>query len=419
MNLFQTIRCDCLVIGGGPAGLSAAAAAAESGLNTVLAEFLPSPGRKLLASGSGKCNVTNRLPLEEFARRYQCGMHFVRPALYAFPPEALEKFLIANGVPVVAPDGFHCFPKSMRAGDVLNLLLNRCRRFGVNVIPECRVETLNLANGAVRGASAGAVRFDTGRIILACGGMGYPALGGRGSGYELARQAGHKIIQPVPALVGLKSAEKWASQLPGVLLPDATVRFGKKLTGRGELIFTHTGISGPAVLDLSGSVARALANGGEPILECSWESRSAGEYRERISSWQKHAGNRSLKGLLGATLPSALVRALLDAAGVPAERCAARLRAEERERLVSAFSGYPLPIAGTDGWEKAMATAGGVSPSEVHAGTLASRIAEGVFLAGEMLDVGAPCGGYNIQWAVSSGRLAGASAGRGGTRLKG
>ena len=249
-------------------------------------------------------------------------------------------------------------------------------------------------------------------VVLACGGMGYPALGGRGSGYELARQAGHTITPPVPALVGLKSAEAWAAELPGVLLPDATTRFGRKLKSRGELIFTHTGVSGPAVLDLSGSVAQELADRGRAVLECSWESREAEEYRERIASWQRNSGTRSLKGLLGTTLPAAFVRALLDAAGIPVERCAAQLRAEERERLVAALSGYPLKICGTDGWNKAMATAGGIPIAEIHAGTLASRIAAGLYFAGEMIDVGAPCGGYNIQWAVSSGRLAGLSAAR-------
>ena len=387
----KTISCDCLVVGGGPAGLSAAMAAAGSGAATVLAEYLPSPGRKLLASGSGKCNVTNRLPLEEFARRYLCGLRFVRPALYAFPPETWCGFLSSNGVPVIAPDNFHCFPKSMRAGDVLELLLGRCRALGVD---------------------DGKTRIEAKRIILACGGMGYPALGGHGSGYELARQAGHAVTPPVPALVGLKSAEAWAAELPGVLLPDATTRFGRKLKSRGELIFTHTGVSGPAVLDLSGSVARELADRGRAVLECSWESREAEEYRERIASWQRNSGTRSLKGLLGTTLPAAFVRALLDTAGIPVERCAAQLRAEERERLVAALSGYPLKICGTDGWNKAMATAGGIPIAEIHAGTLASRIAAGLYFAGEMIDVGAPCGGYNIQWAVSSGRLAGLSAAR-------
>ncbi len=408
----KTISCDCLVVGGGPAGLSAAMAAAGSGAATVLAEYLPSPGRKLLASGSGKCNVTNRLPLEEFARRYLCGLRFVRPALYAFPPETWCGFLSSNGVPVIAPDNFHCFPKSMRAGDVLELLLGRCRALGVRMLTDCRIETLHQRGSAVCGADDGKTRIEAKRIILACGGMGYPALGGHGSGYELARQAGHAVTPPVPALVGLKSAEAWAAELPGVLLPDATTRFGRKLKSRGELIFTHSGVSGPAVLDLSGSVAQELADRGRAVLECSWESREAEEYRERIASWQRNSGTRSLKGLLGTTLPAAFVRALLDTEGIPVERCAAQLRAEERERLVAALSGYPLKICGTDGWNKAMATAGGIPIAEIHAGTLASRIAAGLYFAGEMIDVGAPCGGYNIQWAVSSGRLAGLSAAR-------
>ncbi|MBS1368813.1 MAG: aminoacetone oxidase family FAD-binding enzyme [Lentisphaeria bacterium] len=406
----RVITCGCLVVGGGPAGLSAAIAAAESGLDVAVAECLPSPGRKLLASGSGKCNVTNLLPPDTFARRFLCGFRFVRPALFAYPPEMLKTFLSNLGVPLTAPDGFHCFPKSMRAGDVLDAFLGRCRTLGVRLLPDCAIGTLLLRNGAVCGAAAPDMRFETGRVILACGGMGYPALGGRGSGYELARQAGHAVVSPVPALVGLKAAEPWAAGLPGVILSDATTRFGKKLSGRGELIFTHTGVSGPAVLDLSGSAARQLAETGKAVLECSWESRTPEEYRERFAAWQKHSGKKQLKSLLCTGFPTAFVHALCEAAAVPEERCAAQLRAEERDRLTAALAGYPLRISGTDGWNKAMATAGGVPPAEVNAGTLSSRIAAGLFFSGEMLDVGAPCGGYNIQWAVSSGRLAGNSA---------
>ena len=408
----QTLSCDCLVAGGGPAGLSAAIAAAEAGRRVIVAEYLPSPGRKLLASGSGKCNLTNALPPEALARRFSAPFRFVRPALYSYPPGAWREFLSARGVPTVSPDGFHYFPKSMRAADVLDALLRRCRTLGVTILPGTPLRKLLIRDGKISGAESGRDRVDSPRLILACGGMGYPQLGGRGSGYELAREAGHRIVPPVPALVGLRAAEGWAARLPGIILPAATVRFEKNPAGTGELIFTHNGVSGPAVLDLSGSVARHLENAAEAVLACNWQSRPPEAYREQFALWQKQDGKKQLKTLLARMLPAAFADALCEAAELPGGSSAAHLRAAQRDRLVAALTSYPLRISGTDGWSKAMATAGGVPPEEVDAKTLSSRFCAGLFFAGEMLDVGAPCGGYNIQWAVSSGRLAGSAAAR-------
>jgi len=403
----ERIPCDCLVVGGGPAGLSAAIAAAESGLRVAVAECLPSPGRKLLASGSGKCNVTNLLPVGEFARHFRCGMRFVRPALYAFPPEALRKYLAEAGVPTVAPDGFHCFPASMRAGDVLDALLRRARQLNVRLFPDCPIQSLDIKNHRVTGAASPRYQFQTARVILACGGMGYPRLGGRGSGYELARQAGHHIVTPVPALVGLRSPEAWATRLPGIILPDATVRFGKKLAGRGELIFTHTGVSGPAILDLSGPVARQLLQTSETVIECSWQSRNSAAALEHLDAMRKEDGAKQLKTVLAREFPAAFAAALCAVADIPAETRGSQLRSAERDRLAAALAACPLRINATDGWEKAMATDGGIPAEEVDPNTLASHICAGLRFAGEILDIGAPCGGYNIQWALSSGRLAG------------
>lgn len=198
----------------------------------------------------------------------------------------------------------------------------------------------------------------------------------------------------------------------GIILPAATVRFEKNPAGTGELIFTHNGVSGPAVLDLSGSVARHLENAAEAVLACNWQSRPPEAYREQFALWQKQDGKKQLKTLLARMLPAAFADALCEAAELPGGSSAAHLRAAQRDRLVAALTSYPLRISGTDGWSKAMATAGGVPPEEVDAKTLSSRFCAGLFFAGEMLDVGAPCGGYNIQWAVSSGRLAGSAAAR-------
>lgn len=208
----------------------------------------------------------------------------------------------------------------MRAADVLDALLRRCRTLGVTILPGTPLRKLLIRDGKISGAESGRGRVDSPRLILACGGMGYPQLGGRGSGYELAREAGHRIVPPVPALVGLRAAEGWAARLPGIILPAATVRFEKNPAGTGELIFTHNGVSGPAVLDLSGSVARHLENAAEAVLACNWQSRPPEAYREQFALWQKQDGKKQMKTLLARMLPAAFADALCEAGGTAGRR---------------------------------------------------------------------------------------------------
>ncbi len=384
------MKSPLLVIGAGPAGLSAAATAAEAGFDVTLAEYHTSPARKLLASGAGKCNLTNTLDARAFAARFLTGERFVRYALGEFPPDAFRAFLAAHGVPTVAPDGFHVFPKSMRAGDILDLYLKLCRRFGVKIATGTPVTRADPAKQPV---------------ILATGGLGYPALGGKGSGYEIARKLGHTVTTPVPALVGLQCKEPWAKSIPGIILPDAQTRFGKKLCAEGELIFTHTGISGPAVLDLAGVVARELLVSPEVTLFCNFFASSPAEEKALLLQARQENGRKSLRKYLATRAPAAFAQALGARLGIPAERILAELKSGEQEQLITALTCYPMKITGTDGWNKAMATNGGIPLSEVNPKTLESRIVPGLFFAGEILDVGARCGGYNIQWAVSSGRF--------------
>lgn len=406
--------CDLLVVGAGPAGWMAAIAAAENGARVVLAEYLPAPGRKLLASGAGKCNLTNILEPQEMAQRFVCRDRFLLPSLYHFSNEALREWFALRGVETVLEDQFHYFPKSKRARDLLTVLEAEAKRLGVRLICRCGVDELQIRDGNIIGANTTQGIFRTNRVILACGGKSYPALGATGRGYELARAAGHQIATPVPALVGLTLAAPWDGTLPGVIVPESQMRFGKRQGRMGELIFTHTGISGPAVLDLSGEIARTLASGSaEADVTVNLTGfRTRSQWQELFAVWQRQEGKKQIQTLLAGFLPSRLLSQLLTVAQVSGETRSAELPALKRERLIGCFTELSLKVTGTDGWKKAMATAGGVQPGEVKAGTLESRLVKGLFFAGEMLDVGAPCGGYNIQWAFSSGRLAGQEAAR-------
>lgn len=398
---------DLIVVGGGPAGLMGAITAAERGKSVLLLEYLPAPGRKLLASGAGKCNFTNILEPEEMARRFIVNDRFLLPALRHFSSAALREWFFRRGVSAVTDDDFHFFPSSKKASDLLNLLLNECRRLHVDIQLRSEVQEIISANGTVEGVIVNGKKISAPAVLLACGGRSYPKLGATGKGYLPAEKAGHKLVPTVPALVGLKLKEAWGSSMPGIILPTAQMTYGKRSGRTGELIFTHSGISGPAVLDLSGEVNKALLNTPEVQLHLALNAEySKQDWQELFQKWRKENGKKQLSTLLAAEFPAQFVQLLLELSHIPADRKAALLPAQEQNTLLNNLTALPVTANGNDGWLKAMATAGGVSPEEVKANSLESKLVKGLYFAGEMLDVGAPCGGYNIQWAFSSARLA-------------
>lgn len=397
---------DLFIVGAGPAGLMAAVSAAAAGKRVGVAEFLPSAGRKLLASGSGKCNLTNLLEPEEMAARFTAGARRILPALRAFPPEELRLWFRRRGVPTSPVDGFHCFPDSQRAGDVLDALLREAAQYNVQIFCNTAVEELLISDGKISGCRAGKREFHAEKLLLAGGGNGYPALGARGLGYRLAASAGHTILTPVPALVGLRTKEEWPTRLAGITVERARAGFGRGRFREGVLLFTKTGVSGPAVLDLAGEINRRLLTGPEAVLTLRFEAKYAAEFwRAELERRRQSDGRKPVEAVLAEFFRRRLAETLAGLAGCTARRLA-ELTAAERNRLAGLLDAMPLVVTGNDGWEKAMATCGGVALDEVNPRTMESRQLPGLRFAGEMLDVGAPCGGYNLQWAFSSGRLA-------------
>lgn len=407
---------DILIIGAGPAGLMAAIAAARAGRRVLVLEKEAQPGRKLLASGGGRCNLANTLPVPEFMIQFGRQGRFMDPALRALDAHHLREFLAGAGVPTHAPDGFHVYPTVEKAQVVLDALLRLGAQAGVELRCGTEAPALWIEAGQLRGVQCGETRLAARQVIVAAGGKSYPALGGTESGYRLAEQAGHGIVPPLPALVGLLTRETWPHALAGISLPEARIVVqcpGFPRTGTaGAVLFTHRGISGPGILDLSGAVAAQLAQGGGVALRIQpLAQRAFGQWQAELAAWAGQHGSTKVTNLIRRHLPDALGTALVRQAGLADDVRAAHLRVAQRDSLANWLAGFPLTIAHTEGFTHAMVTRGGVRLKEVDPHTLQSRLLPGLFFAGEVLDLDGPSGGFNLQWAFSSGWLAGQAAG--------
>lgn len=408
--------CDVAVIGGGSAGLMAAAAAAQAGARVEVFERLPGPGRKLCATGGGRCNLTRHAAAEEIMAAFGKRGRFMAPALEKLDPPGICRYFAGLGVPTASEDGVHVFAASGRAEDVANALQKDCLKRNVRVRTGERVTSLLIEDGAIRGLEARGRRIRARAVILAAGGCSHPALGSDGSGHALARQAGHEIAEATPALVPLLAAEPWVGTLAGIVLPVRLwirdSRPGGRRVTEGPMLFTHSGISGPATLDISGDVAVALQNGDVTLCAQVAPGLDAGAWSARLEETaQKDGGRRTLRATLAMWMPARLADTLLDRERMNGNMRLAGLSHANRDRLAALLGALPLKIRGAGGWARAMVTRGGVRLKEVRPETLESRLVRGLHLAGEILDLDGPCGGYNLTWAFASGRLAGCSAG--------
>jgi predicted Rossmann fold flavoprotein len=408
---------DVAVVGAGPAGLMAAMAAARTGAKVIVCEQMERPGLKLLSTGGGRCNLTNTASLDDFIARFGRQGRFMRPALEAMPANNLRSFFEEQHVPTVSPDGFHVYPASQSAGNVLQALLHAMEGLRVKMLTGVKAIRLGLDENLITGLETDQGQLKTRRIILACGGQSYSKLGGTGGGYALAQQAGHKLVEPIPALVPLLTKESWPGKFAGTAMAKARLRIDLKGFPRegvvGDVLLTHRGISGPVVLDLSAEIAQILRRQPEvPLRIAVTPDISATEWAAQVDQWRSQEGRKQIFTLLDQKLPASLAEALCLAADVPRHLPASQISADQRTRLCEALTALPLTIIGTEGFEHAMVTRGGVSLREVDPQTLESRLIPGLYFAGELLDLDGPCGGYNLQWAFSSGYLAGRCAGK-------
>ena len=405
-----------VIVGAGPAGLMAAIVAARAGAPVTVLEAGPRPGRKLLASGGGRCNLTNTLPVAEFVARFGGHGRFMLPSLAGLDHHGLRRFLADLGVATHAPDGFRVFPEGHRAADVLTALLGELERLRVTVRTGCPVTGLLADGGRVTGVQTAGGPVPARAVIMATGGCGYPQLGGDLSGCRVAEAAGHRLAPAHPGMVGLVVRETWPATCTAHTVPRAVLRLrrpGKRLVeGRGDLIFTAGGLAGPVVLDLAREITPLLAEHGELPLTLHLNAHGEDRWRDRLQSARAATPAepvaRHLAGAEG--IPRDLAAVHCAAADVPADHPLERLDRRALGRLAAALHRLTVTVTGHAGWDHAMVMRGGVSLKDVHPDTLESRHLPGLYFAGEMLDLDGPCGGFNLQWSFASGHHAAQAA---------
>jgi predicted Rossmann fold flavoprotein len=414
-----SIAVDYLIIGGGPAGLTAASFLKGNG---VVLEHGATPARKLLVTGGGRCNLTHDSSVAEMAVLFGKASRFALPALHAFPPESIRAFFQAKGVTTQVESDGCVFPVSQKASDLRDALLRAVHQVGATIQCGVRVESFAMephgeaGNQRIVAVKTSAGTFHPHHILLASGGQSYPALGSDGSGFSLARAAGLEVVEPVPALAGLFVQSDWVASLSGILCEQGSIRIDAKGASKkafeGPILFTHKGISGPPALALSGEINARLQSKNDVTIRVSFRlGRTLNDWLALFAQWRERHGSRSIHNLLSGELPRALAVALCTASGL-SDVAMARAGKKDLLTLAMQCSECPLRVTGTEGWERAMLTRGGVALKELDASTLACRRIRNLYCVGEVVDVDAPCGGYNLTWAFASGFLAAAAINR-------
>ena len=406
-----------VVIGGGAAGLLAGIAAAQNGAETIILEKMRRPGKKILITGKGRCNITNSCDLKEIIKNIPGNGRFLNSALRRFTNQDIVQLLEDNGLPTKVERGGRVFPVSDKAVDVVDTLVKIFKDNGGTLLTDCRVKSIEIAGGKVTGvATADGQKFAADAVILAAGGSSYPGTGSDGSGVKLAKAAGHTIVPLKPSLVPLESDSPYIADLQGLSLRNIQGTMyadGKKIGAEfGEMLFTHFGVSGPIILSLSKCVADAFAQGAQEV-ELHIDLKPALDNDKLDARLQRDFVQYSRKQMANGMkdlLPQRLIAPVLDEAFIDEEKFVNQLSRAERQRLVSVLKGFVVPIAGTRPLADAIVTAGGVSLKEIDPKTMASKLVAGLFFAGEVMDIDGYTGGYNLQAAFSTGYAAGTFA---------
>jgi hypothetical protein len=403
-----------VVIGAGAAGYLAAVRAAQRGLRTVLVEKNRKPAVKILMSGGTRCNLTQATDRRGIVAAFGPQGRFLHSALALLGPEELVALFEAEGVPTKVEATGKVFPVSNRAVDVAAALGRMLEQSGAELrLGEAVIDLARHESGFSILTTRNSLLAT--KVIITSGGQSYPGCGTTGDGYAWAKAFGHRIVPPRPALVPLQSDVHWVAELRGVTVPDVEVKIHERNAAkpaaqrRGSFLFTHFGLSGPVVMDVSRAVTER-PDAGRWLAVCDFlPDRSEAQLVEQLLREAADSGKRTVAAVVAEWLPKRLAEALVEQAGLPTDRRVAELTKAERTLLVQALKQTAIPIRGSLGFKKAEVTAGGVDLAEVDSRTMQSKLLPGLFLAGEILDLDGPIGGYNFQAAFSTGWLAGES----------
>lgn len=402
------------VIGGGAAGLMAAYSAARYGARVTLFERNDRCGRKLAITGKGRCNVTNDCSVEELLQNVPTNPRFLYSALGRFDTSDTKAFFEERGVALKVERGRRVFPVSDRAEDIVRALVGACKKMGVNVCYE-RVTSLRIENGELLGLDTEKNSYDADAVIICTGGKSYPRTGSDGDGYALARSAGHTVTPLLPSLVPICSESKLCPSLQGLSLKNVSLSIVRKQDGKevysdfGEMMFTHFGLTGPMILsasahipDISEGKYEARINLKPALDEKTLDARI-------ISDFSKYS-NKDFLNALGDLLPQKLIPVIVSLSGIDARKKVNSITKEERRALCEVIRCLRIPLSRFRPINEAIITKGGVSVKEISPKTMESKLCRGLYFAGEVIDVDAYTGGYNLQIAFSTAVLAGESA---------
>lgn len=408
----RLIKQTVVVIGGGAAGLMAAGKAQQDNTQVLLFERNAKVGRKLYITGKGRCNVCNDCDEQTVMANVPCNPRFLYSALHAFAPAQVKAFFEQVGVPLKTERGNRVFPVSDKAADIIDALLHFVRRAGVKILHET-VEAVEERDGRIYGVRTKTQFYPADRVIIATGGASYPATGSTGDGYRFAEELGHTIVPARPSLVPLVEEGDTCRKMMGLSLKNVQLRVleGEKIAYQdfGEMLFTHFGVSGPLVLSASahmrhfGSKKYRLEIDLKPALD-------AHKLDQRLLSDFEKYKNNDFSNALGDLLPRKMIPIIVHLSGIDPRCKVHSVTKEQRHALRNLLKAFPITISGARPIAEAIITTGGVSVREVSPKTMESKKVNGLYFAGEVLDVDAYTGGFNLQIAWSTGFLAGASA---------
>ena len=404
-------RVRVAVVGGGPAGMMAAYAAHDAGAAVTLFEQNDRLGKKLLITGKGRCNVTSDSTVAQLIENITKNPRFLYSAFHAFDTADTMRFFTERGVPLKTERGRRVFPQSDRSADIRDALQRALT--GVQRI-RAKVTSLSCRNGRITGLEAGGVPYVCERVILATGGVSYPLTGSDGSGFKLAESAGHTVTPLLPSLVPLTSEDPVCRAAQGLALKNVALTVQNEqgavlYRDFGEMLFTHFGLSGPMILSASAHLHGVSFRQLTALIDLKPALTEEVLDRRLLNDFAKYS-NRDLGNVLSGLLPAALIEPFLHKAALPMRKKVHSVTREERRTLLELLKAFPVPLSGTRPIEEAIVTSGGIPVSEIDPKTMMSRLCAGLFFAGEMIDVDAYTGGFNLQIAFSTGFLAGSKA---------